>query len=81
MRGVALRRGALLQRLGIATSRRNHAPVSDREAEGNMMRDRADRPTIFNRRRLPLRSVQHFDELEKRVSHICEGPGAPIEIG
>ena len=55
--------------------------MPDREAEGNMMRDRADRPTIFNRRRLPLRSVQYFDELDKRVSHIREGPGTTIDIG
>ena len=47
MRRIALDRGALLRGLRIAACRSNHPPVTDGIAQRNVMRDRADRPTVL----------------------------------
>jgi len=54
--------------------------MSDGVAQRDVMRDRADRPTVLDGRRLPLRAVETFDKLEKRSRCICETSGAPTDL-
>jgi hypothetical protein len=80
MRRIALDRGALLRGLRIAACRSNHPPVTDGIAKRNVMRDRADRPTVLDGGRLPLGAVETFDKFEKRSRGICETSGVPTNL-
>ena len=76
MRGVALVGAALLQGLRLAAGRGEHSPVSDGVADGDMLRDRADRPSISDGRSAPLLGIERINESQERRGG---GGNAPCE--
>ena len=80
VRGVALFRGALLQRLRIATRRGDDPPMPDGVPERDVMRDRSDRPTVFSGGRVPLCDAQTLDQGQKCCRCVREASRPQINL-